>query len=335
MASRITSLHALYGKYNEILPEELQDNADNVALELKGHAALLEEIIIYDTNSIEKTIRENRLRSPLPKLSGPETIIRWALESDDKRRRKSELVKEGLAQWLICKDTLSFLSRKILDELPLVVNTYSDYGRHPLTSREKRIAFISFTRYYQNFIGYSANIRDIIDEYHDTFNVACKQIDSNYETDYVTHRSAVLANHIKQGFVELLLRGYLGRFTPFPLMRSYMEVLITRTLLNTKYSNKYRGKNIVVLKSFKSADIWNLMRTTNAGSELQASATSLLYDWGSMSVHRGIRTLHSLMWYSLIFTDTLKIMLAGAQITPERLDNIIDKLVADNKVMLV
>jgi hypothetical protein len=113
-----------------------------------------------------------------------------------------------------------------------------------------------------------------------------------------------------------------------------MEVLITRMLLNTKYSNKYRGKNIVVLKSFKSADIWNLMRTMNAGSNLQVCATSLLYDWGSMSVHRATRTLHSLMWYSLIFTDTLINMLASVQIAPEQLDNVIDKLVTDNKVTL-
>ena len=72
----------------------------------------------------------------------------------------------------------------------------------------------------------------------------------------------------------------------------------------------------------------------NAGSDLQVYVTSLLYDWGSLSVHQGVRTLHSLMWYSLIFTDNLINMLASVQMAPERLDNIIDKLVKDNKVTL-
>jgi hypothetical protein len=334
LPSRITSLHVLYGKYNEILPEELLDNTNNVVLELRRHATLLEEIIKEDTKFIEKIIQVSGLKSPLSELSCPEMIIRWTFEPDDRSKRKSELLKESLAQWLICKYTLPLLSCKILDELPLVISTYVDYREQLLTSRNKRIAFVNFTRHYQNFIGYSANIRDIIDEYHDTFNIACKQIDSNYEIDYIWRRSAVFTSHLKQGVVELLLRGYLGRFTPFPLLRSYMEVLITRTLLNTEYSNKYRGKNIVMLKGFKSADIWNLMRTMNAGSDLQVCATSLLYDWGSMSVHRAIRTPHSLMWYSLIFTDILNNMLAGIKIEPEQLDNIIDKLVTDNKVTL-
>jgi hypothetical protein len=38
------------------------------------------------------------------------------------------------------------------------------------------------------------------------------------------------------------------------LMRSYIEVLITRSLLNTKYSVKYKDKNIIVLKNFKTVN---------------------------------------------------------------------------------
>ena len=65
---------------------------------------------------------------------------------------------------------------------------------------------------------------------------------------------------------ELLLRGNHGRYAPFPLVRSYIEVLITRSLLNPKYSNKYKGKNIVVLKDFKTDDIWGLMRKFKAST---------------------------------------------------------------------
>jgi hypothetical protein len=334
MTSRITRLHELYGKYNEILPEEIVDNS--LTIELEGYKNLLEEIMKEDTQFIEDLIRQNGLRTLVDELPDQETIIRWAFELDDGGRMKknTELIKLGLAQWLVCKETLTLLSQRIIDELPSVIDTYSSYKKETEITREKRMAYIRFTRHYQNIIGYSVNIRDIIDEYNDTFNITCKQVDSNYEIDYQWYRSAVRSGDIKQGIVELLLRGNLGRFTPFPLMRSYIEVLITRSLLNTKYSNKYKGRNILVQKDFKKDDIWWLMRQLNAGTELQIFTTSLLYDWGSMSMHRAIRVLHSMMWYSIIFTDVLVGMIASVKIDPNKLDSIIDSLVVNNKVIV-
>jgi hypothetical protein len=74
------------------------------------------------------------------------------------------------------------------------------------------------------------------------------------------------------------------------------------------------------------------MRQFNAGSQLQICATSLLYDWGSMSMHRAMRILHSMMWFSIIFTDVLVGMLASVKIEPDKLDTIIDYLVLNNKI---
>jgi hypothetical protein len=340
MTSRIIDLHKLYGKYNEVLPEEIAGSrarGNSVVTELENHRGLLHEIIREDLQFIEDISKRNGLRSLINELLDPETIIRWAFELDDEglAKKKTELIKEGLAQWLVCKETLILLSQKISDELPHIIDTYGNYKRKPKTSRDKRIAYIGFTRYYQNFIGYSVNIRDTIDEYHDIFNMTCKQIDPNYEIDYLWNRSAIFASHIKHAVVELLLRGNLGRHAPFPLVRSYIEILITRSLLNTKYSNKYKDKNIVVLKSFKKDDIWWLMRELSAGTELQIFATSLLYDWGSMSVHRAIRILHSMMWYSIIFTGVLSNMLADVKLEPDKLDIIIDDLVTKNKVSVI
>jgi hypothetical protein len=338
MTSRITSLHELYGKYNEILPEEItksRNEGRSIFNELENHKCLLHEILTEDVQFIEVITRQNGLRPLIKELPNRETIIRWAFELDDNqdhKKKKTELIKRSLAQWLVCKETLILLSQGIIDELAHVIDTYDTYKKEPESNREKRMAYISFTRYYQNFIGYSANIRDIIDEYHDIFNIACKQIDSNYEIDYSWRRSAVFTSELKRAVMELLLRGYLGRFTPFPLMRSYIEVLLTRSLLNTKYSNKYKDRNIVLLKDFKTDDIWWLMRQFNAGTLLQIHATSLLYDWGSMSVHRAIRMLHSMMWYSIIFTDILVGILQGVRIDPDKLDSIIDNLLTNNKI---
>jgi hypothetical protein len=340
MTSRIICLNELYGKYNEILPEEIIHNqieGNSITTTLESHKRLLEEIIKEDMQFIEDLTLKNGLRPLINELLEQETIIRWAFELDDEdlKRRKSELIKKSLAQWLVCKQTLILLSQKIIEELSFVIDTYNTYKKEPESTRERRIAYINFTRYYQNFIGYSVNIRDIVDEYHDIFNITCKQIDPNYEIDYIWRRSAVFSSHIKRAVVELLLRGNHGRHAPFPLLRSYIEVLITRSLLNTKHSVKYKDKNILVLKNFKKDDIWWLMRQFNAGTQLQICATSLLYDWGSMSMHRAVRVLHSMMWYSIIFTDILVNILASVKIEPDKLDNIIDILTTNNKISVL
>ena len=221
MTSRITCLHTLYGKYNEILPEELVENLDDgnsIATELESYKTSLEEIIGEDLRFIENIARQCGLRSLIKELSQQERVVRWAFELDDEDivKKQGELVKERLAQWLVCKDTLILLSQKILEELPLVTKTYVDYKKGSLISREKRMAFMDFTLHYQNFIGYSVNVRDIIDDYHDTFNLVCKQIDPNYEIKGITERSAVHSFELKEGIIGLLLRGGLGRYTPFP-----------------------------------------------------------------------------------------------------------------------
>lgn len=65
-------------------------------------------------------------------------IIRWGFELDNEhlKKKKTELVKEGLAQWLICKETLTLLSQKIIDELTYLIDTHRNYRKEPKTSRE-------------------------------------------------------------------------------------------------------------------------------------------------------------------------------------------------------
>jgi hypothetical protein len=86
MTSRIICLHELYGKYNEILPEEIAGNrvrGNSVANELENHKNLLQEIIREDLQFIEYISERNGLRSLINELLKQETIIRWAFELDD------------------------------------------------------------------------------------------------------------------------------------------------------------------------------------------------------------------------------------------------------------
>ena len=48
------------------------------------------------------------------------------------------------------------------------------------------------------------------------------------------------------------LRGNFGRIAGFPLLRSALEILITREILNLNNSEKYKGKIIKFVKGIPS-----------------------------------------------------------------------------------
>lgn len=77
MTSRVTCLHELYGKYNEILPEEIVKNkarGKSVVIELENNKRLLEEIVKEDLQFIENISKRNGLRSLINELSQQEKM---------------------------------------------------------------------------------------------------------------------------------------------------------------------------------------------------------------------------------------------------------------------
>ena len=77
----------------------------------------------------------------------------------------------------------------------------------------------------------------MIEEYKEIFNVLRKELDPQYVNDGSRRFiSDIIHNELIQGTLELLLRGNTGRYTPAPLIRSALEIIILRTVFNTKYS---------------------------------------------------------------------------------------------------
>jgi len=106
-----------------------------------------------------------------------------------------------------------------------------------------------------------------------------------------------------EGVRELLLRGNFGRFSPSPLIRSALEVIIARTVLNTKYSNKYNSKAVYLQNDFSLHDILNAADKLANPFQFGTNHIRGIYNWGSISTHRANSPQHCEMWYSLRFIE--------------------------------
>jgi hypothetical protein len=76
------------------------------------------------------------------------------------------------------------------------------------------------------------------------------EIDSNNneEETLIQYKSYIDHSEVLAAIEELILHGNMGRLVGFPLLRSSLEVFITRELFNTKKSSKYSNSQIIFLR---------------------------------------------------------------------------------------
>jgi len=217
-------------------------------------------------------------------------------------KRKSERSKYFISQCFMSKKVLAILSKEILTTLGVAKQNYLDYHT-PNETRERRVAFVNLTRNYQRFIGYIVNIMEIITDYHEAYNRLCKELNLQNENPIYAYRSNVYEQDMLGAMEELLLRGNQGRFAPFPFIRSALEVNIYESLLNTKFSAKYKDKKITLEKKIDIDYILNSMDNLEEKSLIETDSVRRLYKLASASIHRGIRIPHLYMWFTLRYVE--------------------------------
>ena len=77
----------------------------------------------------------------------------------------------------------------------------------------------------------------------------CNEIDLNNKEQTLTQfQSDIDHRELLDAIKELLLHGNIVRLVGFPLLRSALEIFITRELFNIKKSSKYSNNEIIFLK---------------------------------------------------------------------------------------
>jgi hypothetical protein len=268
----------------EILPEELNDNTVH---ELNNARTQLNGILTEDGNSLNALLIENKLNLSLADFENLQHTIRNAyLLRSEQFNRNSEKIKYLLGQWTMSKDVLTYLADQMIEILPIVRRQYNNYISYSPQQREKRTEFIALTRSYQDFIGCAVNMQDVIEDYVEMFDFLVEIIkDPKANLELRRRISPISHTELFAGAKELLLRGNFGRFTPPPLIRSALEVMISRNILKGQYISKYRGRKINPRKGFKLADILNAADKFQYPFTISTDAVRRMYEWGSISTH--------------------------------------------------
>lgn len=335
MGSEIVEMRAKYGHYTDRLPEEILQDGIKEDLE-KTRAGML-SIIDKDREFIFSLIAKSKKHVYLNKM---ETSHAYLIKKAFPYDHEIESVKESsvnylLAHWLLAKLSLSRISQMMIGELENVRDMNLQYEQAPAGAYERRLAYIRFTRAYEAFLGCAVNILDIIQEYIDVFNQACKQLDPSYRFEGGTVTSALHDDEIFFGVYEVLLRANMGRFSCVPLIRSGLEVQLARRVLSPPETGRYKGKWIEAVKGF---DIMKFLgkysgRLGISYEIIDLDSIDRLYDWGSIAHHRGYRMAHSEMWYA---TNIAENVLALVKIDPAKFnanfDDVIEQLVLDHAV---
>jgi hypothetical protein len=329
----------------EILPEELNDNATQ---ELNNARIQLKQIVDEDIDSLTKLLANTKIgKLSLADFEDIPHTIRWAFPlREEQFTRSSEEIKFFLGQWSMSKDVLLFLVDRMIKILPNVIQQSNDYTRSsPQRCEKRRKVFIDLTRNYQKFIGFAVNIGDVIEEYNELFTFLSNKItDPKYSVKDHRERkiSYIFISELLSAAEELLLRGNIGRFTPTPLIRSALEVLIFRTILSPEdssaYQGRYRGRKIEVQRSLQLEDILNAAKKFNYKFSIGTDGVKRLYELRSISIHRAWRISHSSMWYALHVVNRIRssglITIEDAKLS-KAFDNILDELVKEQKIKII
>jgi hypothetical protein len=330
-ASPIATIIAIYAKFQNILPDELSHN--NIAEELERVRNEINSIINDDSRNIKNLAVSQSKTIVFNEFLKPPSIFKTAfyIESD----HSQDPILFYYAHWIMSLSTLRSLAEKVIHTSRELKSFYSRY-KNDISSQEKGIAFNHFVRAYQDFNGYLIRIYHTITQYYDLFVQVCNEIDpNNKEEPYIQYKSDIDHFQLLAAIKELLLHGNIGRLVGFPLLRSALEVFITRELFNTNKSSKYLNNRIIFLKK-RIPNIKAIIRVIeqlNLERSFQIDSLRRLYDWQSIVIHRGIRTDEYLLWF--VYEHTALEILAAFNANLKRYrDQVLEELQNDKEIQI-
>ena len=334
MFSEIQNTTPYYSKFENILPDELPEI--EITEELGRAKNEINKTIEEDLRKIKDlTIRQNKSIA-FNEFTKPASIIRMAfyIEGDP----SYDDVSFYFAHWTMSFSTLRSLAQSVISisiELKTHYNSYLTTNSQTKT-QEKRMAFSRFIRTYQEFYGYLISIRNTITQYYDLFIQTCNKIDpNNKEQTIIAYKSDIGHDQLLAATKELLLHGSWGRLAGFALLRSAVEIFITRELFDLKKSKKYNNYQMIFpnkgIPSLKA--IAKRIEKLNLERYFKTDSLKRLYAWQSIVAHRGNLAEEYLIWFIFYHTIIEIIGAFKANLRHYR-DQILEELLKDGLILV-
>ncbi|HEY9385711.1 MAG TPA: hypothetical protein VIP70_01620 [Nitrososphaeraceae archaeon] len=284
--SKIQLIVPYYAKFENILPEELIHS--EITEELENAKKEIKNIVEEDLEGVRRlAINVNKVIA-FNEFTKPSSIIRMAfyIENDP---LPIDQVSFYYAHWIMSLSTLQSLAQNVINMSTELKSYYTNY-MNISGGQDKRIAFAHFVHAYQDFNGYLISLRNMITQYYDLFILTCNEIDpSHKEQTLIAYKSDMGHDQLLAATKELLLRGNKGRLAGFALLRSVIEIFVTRELFDLKKSLKYSSRQIIFpskdIPSLKS--IWKRIEKLHLEKHFKTDSLKRLYAWQSIVAHRG------------------------------------------------
>jgi hypothetical protein len=328
VASKIFDTEPYYSKLEYILPEELLQSAITEQLrEAKGE---MDKIIREDSETLQKLAASANKESALDSSSLSVILEQgFALEEE----QSQDKISFHYAHWIMSQVSLQYLAQSVIElsiELRKSCSNYLDG-----TGEDRRKAFADFIALYSDFKGYLINLRQVITQYYDNFVFVSNELDANQkQRPRIAAKSDLGYYELLAATKDLLLRGNRGRLAGFAVLRSAMEVYITRELFSLKNSQRYRTNQIIFhddIPSIKSI-CKRIDDNPRIAPNFNTDSLKRMYAWQSIVAHRGILAEEYLTWFVYYHTpDILNTFRTGLK---QHRDEILDKLRKDGIIKI-
>jgi hypothetical protein len=295
MTSRISSVSPYYSQFENILPDELTQSEIKKELEIAKNELekIIEEDLLHINNLLvkeNKTIEFNKF------LNLDYIIKRGFYHRSDASQDK---ISFYYAHWTMSLSTLRNLAQNAIEISEKLKKYYINYINHPSPNNHKRIAFNDFVRTYQDFYGYLISIHNTITQYYDLFVRTSNEIDpESQKSTIIAYISDIGPDELLSAVKELLLHGNKGRLAGLSLIRSAVEVFVTRKLFDTKNSKKFQNRKIIFVRDIPSLSaICKRIEDLKLDDDFKTDSVKRLYAWESIVAHRGIHSEEYLIWF--------------------------------------
>lgn len=295
MASKIQELIHKYGKFENLLPEELKKIDFS---ELKRIKEEFKRIISEDLDTIRKLAKEYNVILDTDKFRNPDYTIRMGFY------RENDTIQEEVpfyfAHWYMSMVTLDMVTNAVIELSSILMNYYDLYTSEKSTIYERKFNFNRFVRTWQDFYGYVINIKQTIYDYYDLYIRTCNLIDpNNNERPYYAFKSDTTPGDLIAAVKELLLLGNMGRLAGFSLLRSMIETSVLRELLDIQNSPKYKSKSIEFSNDYPLSvnAVCSAIDRIAYANLFKTDTIIRLYNWQSRVSHVGFRSDEYVTWF--------------------------------------
>src|SRR5215204_440487 len=125
ITSRITTVRDSYGRFMDLLPEEMNDNT---VQELNNARTQLIEVLTEDGNTLDNLLAQTNFRFSVHDFEIAQFTIRRAfLMRNDQFHQESERIQYSLGQWAMSRDVLRHLAEQMIDLLPAIRAEFNEF----------------------------------------------------------------------------------------------------------------------------------------------------------------------------------------------------------------